>query len=845
MVDFRKQLGQKKIERPTNPIRIYEQLDRASDKGPLRPAQRTILEDWFAHRRQDRDVILKLHTGGGKTVIGLVMLQSYMNEGGGPVVYLCPTDQLVQQTIDQAQEFGITVVSAASGALPAEFESGKAILVCTVQTMFNGLTRFGLGAQALSVGAICFDDAHACVDSIRSAFTITLGEHEEAYKELRDLFEADLREQGRGRYADIEQGEYSAFLPVPYWAWRDHVDTVTSILAKHKSANSIKFAWPLVRDILADCLCVVSGKQLQIAPYQPPLHFFGSFDRAPHRIFMSATVADDSFLVRGLGISAGTVNAPLRDPQERWSGEKMVLIPSLIDETLDDAEIVNAFASTVPKRSHGIVVLCPTFNHMKRWEVSGASVVKRDSSGRVEVDRHVERLRAGERSETVVFANRYDGIDLPDDTCRILILDSLPRPESLIDRYVASVREGSDAAAQRATRAIEQGLGRAVRGEKDYCVILLMGPDLVKLVRTPAGLRFLSAQTRLQIELGFDIAEMAKNEILDGRAPMHALRTLINQSLGRDEGWKAFYVDRMDALEEIGATPKNLAVYVAERQAEEQYRKQNIDGAVKTLQKLVNESSSPADQGWYLQEMARYLHAKSKTEANKTQIAAHAAHPLLLKPQQGMQVTKVSAASDAQVEQVLSWIRSHATYEELAVTVAGIVAQLRFGVAADEFEKALDDLGRALGFTTQRPDRQYKAGPDNLWAVAANSYVLFEAKSEVKSTRVEIHKSETGQMNNACGWFANEYAGVSAVRILIIPGRQLATGAAFNDDVRVMRVKHLNALTTNVTAFFGEFAGVTLTDITQAQVRERLAAHKLTPKDFASEVYAQELPTHP
>ena len=62
MVDFRKQLGQKKIERPAHPLRIYEQLDRASDKGPLRPAQRTILEEWFENRRDDRDVILKLHT---------------------------------------------------------------------------------------------------------------------------------------------------------------------------------------------------------------------------------------------------------------------------------------------------------------------------------------------------------------------------------------------------------------------------------------------------------------------------------------------------------------------------------------------------------------------------------------------------------------------------------------------------------------------------------------------------------------------------------------------------------------------------------------------------------------
>ena len=52
MVDFKKQLGGKKsFAKPTDPIQIYETLDRASDKGPLRPAQKTILEEWHQGRR--------------------------------------------------------------------------------------------------------------------------------------------------------------------------------------------------------------------------------------------------------------------------------------------------------------------------------------------------------------------------------------------------------------------------------------------------------------------------------------------------------------------------------------------------------------------------------------------------------------------------------------------------------------------------------------------------------------------------------------------------------------------------------------------------------------------------
>ena len=63
--------------------------------------------------------------------------------------------------------------------------------------------------------------------------------------------------------------------------------------------------------MLAQCQCVVSGVALEIEPYISPLVAFGSYWKAPHRIFMSATVTDDAFLVKGLQLSPGTITKPL------------------------------------------------------------------------------------------------------------------------------------------------------------------------------------------------------------------------------------------------------------------------------------------------------------------------------------------------------------------------------------------------------------------------------------------------------------------------------------------------------------------------------------------------------
>ncbi|MFY4777439.1 DEAD/DEAH box helicase [Metabacillus sp. RGM 3146] len=48
-------------------------------------------------------VVLKLHTGGGKTLVCLLMAQSTQNTGE-PVLNLAPTKQLVQQKLEKADK---------------------------------------------------------------------------------------------------------------------------------------------------------------------------------------------------------------------------------------------------------------------------------------------------------------------------------------------------------------------------------------------------------------------------------------------------------------------------------------------------------------------------------------------------------------------------------------------------------------------------------------------------------------------------------------------------------------------------------------------------------------------
>jgi len=675
------------------------------------------------------------------------------------------------------------------------------------------------------------DDAHACSDVIRESCKIRIPSDEPAYSQIRTLFSDELEQQGMGTYADIVNDDRDSFLPVPYWAWLSKVNDVAAILSRQVDRNSVKFAWPLLRDRLPNCLCVLSGQALEIEAYSPPLDTFGSYATAAHRIFMSATVTDDSFLIKGLKIDVAAITSPLTYAKEKWSGEKMVLLPSLLNESLDREAIVRGFATPDGRRTSGVVGLTPGFMWTKDWEKYGSIIANKETLGA-----SIDRLRLGNYGIPVVLVNRYNGIDLPDDNCRVLVFDSRPYSESLVDMYEEACRSNSVITLMRVVRTVEQGMGRSVRGEKDYSAIIITGSDLTRLVRDKRSRQFLSSQMATQIEIGIDIAEMAQEEIERGISPVDALNGLIRQCLGRDEGWKAFYVDRMSEVKPRGPNVAVLDAYVAETQAEAYFESGDHRRGVSVIQSLMDGSSMDSDEkGWYLQTMARYVYGNDRVESQRLQVNAHKNNKLVLRPTSGVAVSRLEVINEGRGERIAEWMAGHANYSQLEVALSDVISRLAFGVKADKFEHAMDELSRILGFVGERPDKEWKEGPDNLWALDTKQYLLWECKNEVDTLRSEINKREAEQMNRSSAWFTKHYGGANVKRIIIHPASKEESAASFLHDVEVMRPKELKKLVANVRAFFKSFSAVDFSDLSHTLIQQRLAANQLLIPNFLSD----------
>lgn len=830
MVNFGKALKSNNLKKQINPIDFYDSLDRKSATGPLRPVQHEVLKEWFESKREQRDLIIKLHTGEGKTLIGLLMLLSRIYELNCRCLYVCPNKHLAKQAALDAEKFGIPhCLLDQERDLPLDFLDGNKILITHVQKVFNGKTIFGVNQQSIEIDNLILDDSHACIDSIKSACSMRIKRTEALYTQLLDLFHSDLQEQGEGDLMDIKLNISDSIMQIPYWAWIDKKSDVLALIANSvNDISSIAFTLPLLKNHLEHCSAFINTNGIEIIPDHIPIESFAFFHKAKQRILMSATTQDDSFFVKGLGFEQNAISFPLINRKSNWSGEKMIVIPSLVDESLDRDLMRTAFAKPNNKRSVGYISLIPSFWLGETYKQLGSIVVDGEN-----IEDAIKKLKDKEYSQTIVFVNRYDGIDLPDEMCRVLMIDSIPYFNSLGDRYEMICREDSKNMNIKIAQKIEQGLGRSVRGEKDYSIILLVGADLVRFVKSKKTANLFSLQTQKQIEIGITVADLAKSEIDSTENSIKIINTLINQCLQRDPDWKAFYQENMNSLKDEHHTESALMdILIKEYNAEKAFYKHDYPTAYDIIQGIVREIDDDVDKSWYLQLLAKYKYFISPVESENIQKKAFLINTNLLKPKSGITYKKIGQIDATRIANIKKYLSQFDNYSELKLCVDNLLTKLSFGSNSDDFEKELMNLGLFLGFEAQRPDKQIRKGPDVLWGNGnSRDFFMFECKNQVALTRMKITKDEAGQMSNHCGWFEEEYGkNVSVERFLIIPTNILAYDANMTHEVGIINKIMLEKLKKSICGFVKELMPYDISQLTNELIQSFLVGHNLTTK---------------
>lgn len=822
MIDFKKYGGRKRVVDVADPLKLFESLDVKTSHTTLRPAQVEAIQA-LAARRSERDHVLKMNTGAGKTTAALLYLRSHAAEKHRPVVYFCPTLQLVEQVLEEADKLGLAAVHYPAGEPHPDPKgmSGEAVIVCAYEKLFNARTTFDRVDVSLSPCAIVLDDAHAGVERIRDSFTIRLEE-----TSLRDsivsLLSPTLKAYMPGLWNDVERGDPAAVTEVPYWMWRPIVSQVREALSL-EADGELKFVWGYLRDQLEWCRCVISGRAVEILPDPPPIERVRAFCEASHRLFTSATLADDSTLVRELGCSPDAALSPIVPASDQGVGERMVLAPSLINKNLN-RQWVMTWCAVLAKRV-SVVVLAATARAATDWAAHGATVVIGD-----EVGEAVRGLRTG-RQRFVAFASRYDGLDLPDEACRVLVLDGMPFGESASARHDGEIPGRPGTAHNRLVHRIEQGMGRAVRSHADYAVVILSGPELAHFVARLDILDLFNASTRAQIEFAHDLTEIALHEKPD--LPQQAVSDLAWSCLSRAEGWKDLYDEKIRAITRGAAPPSKAAICLAhaEREAMALALKREPHQAARVIEAALTEhASSEKQKGWYLQVAARYRYAVDEGGALQTQAAAHSKNDRMFAPPLGTMMRPDKGDRADAATAILRWYSGFSNVNGSIAALQEVRARLAFDSTADAMEQGLMDLAAFLGADGSRPEHSLGRGPDDLWLFSDASFVI-EAKNEAAYHR--LPKKDSGQLHDSLQWFREAYPTRVAIPIIVARATSAEHDAHFPTDTRVLTPDSLARMLVNIEGFLADLvkrpaAQWTAKEVAQLQSRWHLAAAQIT-----------------
>ena len=800
---------------PTDPRDIFASLSgRAPGFGYLRDVQGQVLDAWYA-RRDQRDISIKMNTGTGKTAVGLLALRSSLNEGVSPALYVAPDRFLVRQVANQARNLGIQYTEEPDSS---DYESGDAIGIVTVHRLVNGRSVFGGPGnnriQPVEIGAVVIDDAHACVRTVEAQATVSIPEVHPAYARLLSLFEGDLRDQSRAKLADLKNRAIGTIVRVSISAWARHIPDVMQLLQDCDNADENtdwRFSWPLIRDVLPACQAIFSSETFEIQPMCPPTNMITSLEAAPRRLYLTATLADDSVLVTHFGVSETSAQDPITPSSAADIGDRLILSPRELDPRTSDERVRDLVDALAEK--HNVVVLVPSYRRARFWEQVATRCV-----GAEEIEEAVESLRQ-RHVGLVVFVNKYDGVDLPDDACRVLVIDGVPEAVNNSERREAEVLGGSDVLAYRKLQRIEQGMGRGVRSSEDYCVVLLHGANLSSVLAKPRMRERLSPATQAQLALSMSVASgIGPNDLTD----------VIQQCLNRDDGWLKVSRECLVPVKysEGSIEPHSSWIRSAFVAASiEQYA-----DACHKMREAVNAVGDRELKGCLQEQLAMYLHFVDPAAAQNALAGALKLNPRVMRPLSGVSYRRARSSIDQASASSVLLVERFKSGTELRLGVEELLGHLSFGEqGASHFEAAFKDLGLLLGFDSQRPEQETGSGPDNLWGLGNSQFLVIECKSEASSV---VSKRDAGQLAHSMSWFSAEYDNAcKATPLLIHHTGERASNARLPPDSRVIDRPRLEALHQSLVQFATSLAGRDQFD-DETAIAELLLVHDLVGKQI-------------
>lgn len=776
---------------PSTPVGLLPLLTRRTIPDAM-SHQKDMLAVYAEKMSNSSDVAMQLPTGSGKTLVGLFIAEWRRRKFKDRVVYLCPTRQLVNQTVAQAEkQYGIDAVGFTgsyrdySPSDVSDYRTGAKIAVTTYSSLFNASPFFN------DPDAILLDDAHAAENYIAKMWSLEIPSKEgplsSLHAALANVIKPYISGQSYARLTGDWEDQFDA-------TWVDKLPTATvnklapqliaALDANSDASKDIRFTWPLLRDHLHACHIYLASREILIRPLVPPTWTHSPFHNAKQRIYMSATLGAGGDLERLTGrVKIARIEAP-EDFRKAGVGRRFFIFPGLSLEP-DACEKLRKQMQKYAGRS---VVLTPNaiaadaiakqFEDEDDFEIFSADDIETSK------EEFVKSKKAA-----AIMAGRFDGIDFPNDECRLLCLDGLPKATNAQERFLMSKMGASALLNERMQTRVLQAAGRCTRALQDRSAVFVTGHELLDYLADDRNWRHFHPE--LQAELDFGVYQSKDASPKDF---MEAFKSFVDNDEGWDEANSEIVSDAATKVQNPYPAMDELEAVVGHEVAfQRAIWSQDFERALKEARAVTSKLTAPELKGyralWHylagsvIQMLSKNPDDSADKAAREQFVAAKDSAPSvpwlaqLTRGEASPAAAENTPSEDVtvQVERLENVLLALGTasehkFEKRAKVILDNLA------APKTFEEGQRQLGELLGFVTG--NGKGDAAPDPWWLGAAIG-IVFEDHADGKATTV-FSATKAKQAALHPDWMQEnepEAEGLDIVSVIVTPCTTAGHGA--------------------------------------------------------------------
>lgn len=847
-----------KAARPADIELLFKELkNRSPHIRDLFAHQADTIREYSQNHLSSRDVSLELPTGSGKTLVGLLIAEFRRQIYGERILYLCPTKQLAHQVLKHSKEYGVDArlfVGPKKEYNPHDltlYRSAKTIAVSTYSGLFN--VSPGLNDPQL----IVLDDAHSAETYVASMWSLEIERERDA--DLYDgIFEIFMKDLPSDFVIDLVQESrpqpQTRVEKVPSSSFYRNIAALRQLLDSHIPSpdSELYFQWSVVRKGLHACHVYVSWDQFLIRPYIPPTLTHQPFANATQRIYMSATLGSGGELERITGV--GKINR-IPTPKTYAShgiGRRLFLFP---DFGKDPNEYEPWIAEKTALASRTLA-LCPTKlqagtlrNIINLWSPPPSVL----SAGDIE-----ESMEPFVRSKhAVLLLTRYDGIDLPQEDCRQLMIYGLPTRTNLQETFLEDRLGLEVLLRERIKTRIAQAAGRCTRSDTDYAVVIMVGRPLLDFCTRKENQDALHPELRAEIKFALD----------QEASELWRLDAMYKSFLNHDDKWDLAEQDIAQirsASEPPDTVLSGILASGIQKEVEFAYALWGKDyaKAVEYGRAVVDQLSGPRPVAPYAALWCYFIGSVALEEArtngrykaiaddflNRAREAcktiswfSHALKSASTDTASKVDATQLQAMA---VEGIQSVLTQYGAIGPRFQRRMNEVETLLHSTRSKEFDSGLRELGSLLGYKSWKPEGD--ATPDCIWQPGEKIAFLLEGKAEESpdsGISVEDCRQSSGHINWAKG--EERLKDVDCFSVLVTPRSRMDPDALVHADaVFLWNISGVVKLFERVKQMLFSIRSVTATK-KQPELRdlilEKLVETGLTPETIKAVLLAQPL----